>query len=194
MQILAKFLLLYLSAVFITSCSDDTSASGDDTSASGDDTSDSSSETPQITIRLNAFKDFSCTNNWTNRDRGLGLVANSSEGTCKTTFSGVNGKYKIVFRAQTEFDGTPKYKISVNGVTTASGKYPYSTGVLTCDCFGNLNKWRTNCPDVIVDLTGGTVDLVNGDVIQVWGKEVWHCGTHGAYAKWKGVNLVPVSE
>lgn len=136
-------------------------------------------------VTLGAFKDFSCTSNWTNRDGALGLKAFSGDGTCKASFPGVSGKYSIALTAQTEFDGRSIYRVSINGVVVKSGTYPLSSSV-GCSCPNN------NCSDKNVDLDVGVHQVNKGDVIQFYGKENFGCGKHGAYAKWHRLAFTPV--
>ncbi len=141
------------------------------------------------TISLNAFSDFDCTSAWTTRDGALGLRAGSGSGECKTTFGGVTGEYYITLIAQAEFDGAPPYSIQVNGGEVKSGNYPYSKDRLICDC----PNWRQNCPDKRVDIDTPPLTLNQGDIIVFSAREVYPCGpSHGAYAKWLGMEIVPL--
>lgn len=148
----------------------------------------SASQSANTPVRLNAFTQFQCTSNWTNRDGGLGLVAHSGSGTCKAAFPGGSGAYRIQLVAQTEFDGSPIYRISINGRVVASGSYPLSKGTLICDC----PDWPRNCPDVNVSLDAGVHQIHTGDVIEFYGQEVYPCGKNGAYAKWHELVFTPV--
>lgn len=139
-------------------------------------------------VTLGAFKDFSCTSNWTNRDSALGLKAYSGSGTCKARFPGVSGKYRMTVTVQTEFDGRPFYNVSINGAVVNSGTYPVSSS-LGCDC---PKDWRTVCPDIDVDFDGGIQQVNTGDVIQFYGKEQFACSGNGAYAKWHRIAFTPV--
>jgi len=140
------------------------------------------------TVSLSAFSDFSCTSNWTNRDGALGLSAGSGSGTCTTTFSGESGTYNLSLIVQTEFDGRSPYQVSINGNVVSSGTYPLSSP-LGCDC--PLDNWMTVCPDQIVTLNGGVHQINKGDTITFYGEETYPCGSHGAYAKWHGMNFTP---
>ncbi len=140
-------------------------------------------------VTLSAFSDFQCSNNWTNRDGALGLAAGSGSGTCKVSFPGGPGVYRISVQVQTEFDGSPFYKVSGNGKTLYAGTYPLSTSSLVCDC----PNWRKNCPDAVVSVDAGTHDLKTGDNIEYFGKEVYPCGPrNGAYAKWHAMIFTPL--
>lgn len=142
------------------------------------------------TINLNAFTDFRCGSNWTLRDNGMGLVAGTGGGACNASFSGGRGNYRVTLRAQTEYDGAPRYRISINGNIISSGAFPYSKGGLICNC----PDWQKNCPDKVVDIDAGTHPIKPGDVIEYFGEEVYPCGkSHGAYAKWRGMVLTPVN-
>lgn len=140
-------------------------------------------------LRLDAFRDFDCGGNWTNRDGGLGLKAGSGSGTCRARFSGTSGEYRITLMAQTEFDGAPKFSISIDGNKIAAGRYPMSKGKLICDC----PNWRVNCPDRIVPIDAGVHAVNNGSTIEFFGQEVYPCGSgsHGAYAKWRELVFTP---
>jgi len=142
---------------------------------------------PLVPLSLNAFTDFNCTSNWTNRDGGLGLVAGTRNGTCKAAFPGTAGRYRLLVKIQTEFDGSSPYRVAINGRTIHTGRYPYSTGRLVCDC----PDWRKNCPDRIVSVDTGVHDLKPGDVLEFYGEEEYPCGKHGSYAKWQGMDLRP---
>jgi hypothetical protein len=155
--------------------------------AANDDEEEAEASAPASTVSLNAFRDFQCTGNWTNRDGGLGLRAGSGSGSCSSTFSGNPGNYNIQVRIQTEFDGQSPFRVSVNGRPVYEGRYPLSTGQLMCDC----PDWRQNCPDKYVTVDAGSLELQPGDVIEFYGAEDYPCGSHGSYAKWHGMNLVP---
>ena len=139
-------------------------------------------------LYLSAFTDFKCDSVWTNRDGSLGIRAGDGAGICEAPFIGASGFYRIRLVAQTEFDGAPLFKISVNDIVIKEGEYPYSTDELVCDCPG----WRKNCPDKKVNIDTKPVLLKQGDMIMFSGEEVYPCGTHGAYAKWHGMEFVPV--
>ncbi|NOY17147.1 MAG: hypothetical protein GXP23_09500 [Gammaproteobacteria bacterium] len=139
-------------------------------------------------VTLGAFKDFSCTSNWTNRDGALGLKAYSGSGTCQAKFPGVSGKYRLTLTVQTEFDGRPPYSVSINGVVVKSGTYPVSSS-LGCSC---PKDWRSVCPDIDVDFDAGIHQVNTGDVIQFYGKEQFACSGNGAYAKWHRIVFIPV--
>lgn len=140
-------------------------------------------------VTLSAFSAFQCTSNWTNRDGALGLVAGTESGTCRVSFPGGPGVYRITVRVQTEYDGAPFYKVSGNGKTLHAGSYPLSKGSLICSC----PNWRKNCPDVVVSIDAGTHELKTGDTIEYYGKEVYSCGpSHGAYAKWHEMIFTPL--
>jgi len=150
----------------------------------GDDTQVAATQ-----VRLSAFSNFTCTSNWTNRDGALGLAAGSGSGTCVAGFPGTTGKYRVELVAQTEYDGSPSYKISVNGNTAGSGRYPYSKGSLICSC----PDWHINCPDKNVNLDAGIHTIKTGDKIEFWGAEIYECDkSHGAYAKWHELVFTPV--
>lgn len=139
-------------------------------------------------IRLDAFQHFQCTDNWTNRDGGWGLQAGTGNGKCTASFPGRSGRYRVILMAQLEFDGSPKYRISINGSQIAAGEYPASKGKLICDC----PNWRTNCPDRVVPLDAGRHAINRGDVIEFYAEEVYPCGeNHGAYAKWRELVFTP---
>lgn len=139
-------------------------------------------------VRLNAFTDWKCSDNWTNRDGGWGLKAGTGSGVCTADFPGYTAEYRVVLMAQLEFDGSPKYRISVDGETVAAGAYPVSKGELICDC----PNWRVNCPDRIVPIDGGVHKINNGSKLEFVGEEVYPCGgNHGAYVKWHEVVFIP---
>lgn len=139
-------------------------------------------------VQLNAFKDFNCTSNWTNRDGGLGLRVGTGRGTCKTTFRGGSGPYDIKLGAQTEREGQSPYRISINGQVVSSGKFPYAQGKRICSC---RQPWQRYCPDVVKQLDAGVHHINTGDVIEYYGEEEYLCGKHGAYSKWRGMTFTP---
>ena len=141
------------------------------------------------TVVLNAFTDFNCTGGWSNRDGALGLTAGAGSGTCDVAFPGGSGKYRVQVKIQTEFDGRPIYKVSINGNTIREGIYPTSTSTVRCVC----DNWRVNCPDKNVVIDAGIHQIKTGDVIRFYGEEVYPCGKHGAYAKWHSITLTPVN-
>ena len=139
-------------------------------------------------IHLNAFIHFKCSDNWTNRDGGLGLVAGTNSGTCQANFPGRTGKYRVTLMAQLEFDGGPKFRVSLDGDTIVEGVYPLSKGELICNC----PNWRTNCPDRVVPIDAGVHRISTGSTIEFYGAEVYPCGdSHGAYAKWRELVFSP---
>jgi hypothetical protein len=140
-------------------------------------------------IFLDAFDDFSCSANWTDRDGALGLSPHSGSGTCTAEFPGEPGNYLITIKIQTEFDGRSPYEVTVNGTVIKQGEYPLSSS-LYCDC--PLDDWRSVCPDKDVTVDCGTHALKPGDTIGFWGDEVYPCGDHGSYAKWHGMTFTPV--
>lgn len=145
---------------------------------------------PATRVSLSAFNDFSCTANWGNRDGALGLIAYTGAGSCEAVFPGVSSTYTIILTVQTEFDGQPPYRVSINGQTVAQGTYPLSSS-LGCNC--PLDQWHTVCPDKNVDINLGNVRIQKGDIITFWGDQVYPCGhEHGAYAKWHSITFIPV--
>ena len=136
----------------------------------------------KATVRLDAFRHFSCSSGWTNRDGGLGLRAGSGSGVCSAVFPGPSGRYRVELMAQLEFDGNPNFKISLERSPIAAGSYPMSKGELICDC----PNWRVNCPDRVVPIDAGVHEIRQGALIEFFGEEVYPCGgSHGAYAKWR---------
>ena len=160
-------------------------------SSSGEVTSGGSSETfssNNTTATYSAFNDFNCTSGWSNRDGALGLTAGAGSGTCDLAFPGGSGKYRVSVKIQTEFDGKPIYRVSLNGNTIKEGTYPTSTRTVQCRC----DNWRKNCPDKNVVVDAGVHVIRTGDVVQFFGEEVYPCGKHGAYAKWHSITFTPV--
>lgn len=144
-----------------------------------------------VRVVLDAFRDFSCTSGWGNRNGALGRLAFSGSGSCTAAFNGPPGRYRVTLQAQIEFDGSSPYRISLNGNTIKEGRFPYSEGSLRCDC---PEPWRTNCPERVIDIGAGTHQINTGDSITFWGDDVYPCGndTHGSYAKWRSITLEPV--
>ncbi|MEJ2134124.1 MAG: hypothetical protein P8X86_02615 [Desulfofustis sp.] len=137
-------------------------------------------------IFIDAF-DFNCSSNWGDRDGALGIKAYTGSGTCRKSFPGEAGTYQLVLKAVTEFDGKSPYKFSINGTQVASGEYPLSSS-LGCDC--PEDNWREVCPDRDRDIDLGTYDLNPGDVLELWGDDVYPCGSHGSYTKWRGIEAI----
>lgn len=163
-------------------------ASKTDTRTANADLSDTTSgDASPAKVRLDAFIHFKCTDGWSNRDGGLGLKAGTGTGKCTTVFAGPPSRYRVTLMAQLEFDGSPEYKIVVDGATIAAGRYPLSKGELICDC----PNWRVNCPDRVVPIDAGVHQINKGSVVEFIGAEVYPCGTHGAYAKWREIVLTP---
>jgi hypothetical protein len=140
-------------------------------------------------VFLDAFEDFSCSDNWTDRDGALGLSPHLGSGECSASFPGESGKYRISVKIQTEFDGRSPYEVTINGNVIKHGEYPLSSP-LHCDC--PKDDWRSVCPDKDVTVDCGTHTLKTGDTIGFWGDEVYPCGDHGSYAKWHGMTFTPV--
>lgn len=137
-------------------------------------------------IFMDAF-DFNCSANWGDRDGAVGIKAYTGSGTCDESFPGEAGTYLLVLKAVTEFDGESPYKFSINGTQVASGTYPLSSP-LGCDC--PQENWRDVCPDKDRDINLGTYDLNPGDTLTVWGDDVYPCGGHGSYTKWRGIEAI----
>lgn len=141
-------------------------------------------------IYLDAFKDFSCSGNWADRDGALGLKPFSGSGSCSAVFPGKAGTYRIHAKIQTEFDGQSPYSISINDQVIKQGEYPLSSS-LFCDC--PKDDWRSICPDKNVTIDCGTHTLAPGDAVEFWGDDVYPCGDHGSYAKWHGITFTLVN-
>ncbi len=202
LQLLAVVLI---AGLFFAACDSGSSNNGGTTGGSGEtqtdsatDTSSSNDSTEKATekepdtpaassdIWLDA-RSFDCTSNWTDRDGAWGLKAYSGSGTCKKSFPGVSGTYKLTFYAVTEFDGKSPYRVSINGTTIKEGTYPLSSP-LGCDC--PIDDWRSVCPDKNYNIDLGVHVLSQGDIIELWGDDVYPCGEHGAYTKWDGIRAV----
>jgi len=183
-----KILIATGLTLLLASC--DSNVTSTSTGGGTDQPDEDTPKAPLKTVTLNAFGDFNCTPNWGNRDGALGLIAYTGQGTCVAKFPGESGKYKLTIKVQTEFDGSPFYKVSINGKGVTSGNYPYSTGQLYCAC--PLETWTTSCPDRIIELNGGVVDIEKGDTVEFFGAENFGCGEHGAYAKWHSMRFEPV--
>lgn len=89
------------------------------------------------------------------------------------SFPGVTGIYSIEFGIIAEDDGPPNYKVFAGDRLLKSGKYPCPDG--NCGC-------TKNTAAATIDL--GEHAVGNGDRIEVWGKSVYPCGSHGAYTRW----------
>lgn len=142
--------------------------------------------TPSSTVVLNAFSDFSCTGNWSNRDGALGLNARTGSGSCQASFPGESGDYRVTITVQIEFDGNSSYALYINDAGAASGQYPLAPG---CEGDCHPNDWRSQCPDRKHNLDAGTHHISTGDTIKFYGEEVWNCDEHGAYAKWHKITF-----
>lgn len=158
-------------------------------SSSDDDSGSSTTGGSATTVTLSAFTNFTCSASWTTRDGARGLKARSGSGTCQATFSGTTGKYRVILKIQTEFDGQPLYNVTINDQSIGSGTYPLSSN-RGCGC---VTTWVTDCPDKNVDIDLGVHTVTNGDTIKFHGTERWSCSTHGAYAKWHHIRLVPAN-
>ncbi|MEA1889643.1 MAG: hypothetical protein U9N50_07695 [Pseudomonadota bacterium] len=180
-----KVAVFAFTAMMLAACNQ----SGESTSSGVGD--DSNQPLTATTVNLDAFNDFQCTSNWTNRDGGLGLTVGSGSGTCKTSFPGKSGIYQIELLAQTEREGQSPYRISINGNEVSSGKFPFSQGELICKCY--KQPWAVYCPDVVMKLNAGTHQINYGDIIEYYGEEEYLCGAHGAYSKWRGMVFNPVN-
>lgn len=157
-----------------------------------DDSSDGGTElvaekpSSSSTVVLNAFSDFTCTSNWSNRDGALGLTARSGSGACKATFPGESGTYQITITAQIEFDGNSHYALYINNAGAASGRYPLASG---CEGDCEPDDWTSQCPDRKYNIDAGTHNVATDDVIKFYGTEDWNCDDHGAYAKWHKITF-----
>jgi hypothetical protein len=201
--VIAVFLLFFFNSCGGGSDSDDsggttggsgetkTAAVQEDSSASEEESKEEPKEetTPVVSsanIVLDAFG-FNCSSNWGNRDGALGIKAYTGSGTCRKSFPGEPGTYQLVLKAVTEFDGESPYKFSINGTQVANGEYPLSSP-LGCDC--PKEDWREVCPDRDRDIDLGTYTLNTGDILELWGDDVYPCGGHGAYTKWRGIEAI----
>ena len=188
--------ILTFTAMMLVACdaSVETSSSGggsDNTPTTDNSDQPQTAEPANVTVKLDAFNDFKCTSNWTNRDGGLGLKVGSRSGTCQASFPGEPGIYRIQLLAQTEREGQSPYRISINGTVASSGKFPFSQGELNCNCY--RQPWQVYCPDVVMELDAGTHQINTGDIIEYYGEEEYLCGEHGAYSKWRGMIFNPVN-
>ena len=189
-----KSLFVLLGFVFVA-CSSGSDDGGGTTGGSGSLPAGDPVATSQVdsggTIQLNAFSDFTCTNNWSNRDGALGLDAYSGSGVCRVSFPGTSGKYQMSLTIQTEYDGRPLYEVSINGSVVKAGLYPLSTP-RGCDC--PHETWYKECPDRNEIINVGTFIINAGDSIVFKGNDDYPCGKeHGAYAKWHRMTFTPVN-
>ena len=138
-------------------------------------------------ISLSAFNDFDCDSNWATRDGAMGLLAESKSGVCQASFPGATGNYSVQLTIQTEFDGTPKYKLTADSQTLSSGQYPLSSS-LGCDC--PKDDWHNVCPDKQKVIDAGVHTISQGSSIGFTGEAQWNCDDHGAYAKWHKVDFI----
>lgn len=183
-----KQLSIFFLSLLLAICSACDNGSDDDggTSSGGTSSAPPPDGATPAEVRLSAFSDFQCSGNWTNRDGALGLKAHTGSGACEATFPGVSGSYRIQVKVQTERDGSPPYRVSINGNVISAGNYPYATGGLACNCPAS------QCPDRNTMIGVGTHQLKPGDKIEFWGDQVYPCGqNHGAYAKWHEMILTP---
>lgn len=202
MRVFRVLMLIVFLGFLLTSCSggsDDggtTGGSGETQAAATKEDSSSTVETAEeesqeesasvvssSEIFVDAF-DFNCSSNWGDRDGALGIKAYTGSGTCQTAFPGEAGTYQLVLKAVTEYDGKSPYKFSINGTQVANGEYPLSSP-LGCDC--PHDDWREVCPDRDRDIDLGTYSLNPGDILELWGDDVYPCGSHGSYTKWRGI-------
>ena len=180
---ITQVLLMIAVSSLVVSCQQ--SSSGESSSGGGTETFSANN----TTATYSAFNDFNCSSGWSNRDGALGLTAGAGSGTCKLAFPGGSGKYRVTVKIQTEFDGKPIYKVSLNGNTIKAGTYPTSTSTVRCRC----DDWRKNCPDRNVLVDAGVHVIRTGDIVEFYGEEVYPCGKHGAYAKWHSITFTPVN-
>lgn len=89
------------------------------------------------------------------------------------SFPGATSIYSIEFGIIAEDDGPPLYKVFAGDRLLKSGTYPCPKG--DCGCTKNTEA-------ATIDL--GQHAIAEGDRIEVWGKSVYPCGSHGAYTRW----------
>ena len=189
MKVFKLSMVLLSSAFILISCGGDSSDDGGTTGGSGE--TQASQEKPVVTsnsslIWLDAFE-FNCESNWGERDAALGIQAYQGSGSCTMNFPGESGTYRLILKAVTEYDGRSPYKLYINGTQVAAGEYPLSSD-LGCDC--PLENWREVCPDLNSDIDLGTHTINSGDTLKFWADDVYPCGSHGAFAKWYGIQAV----
>jgi hypothetical protein len=98
------------------------------------------------------------------------------------SFPGASGTYEVIMGIVAEEDGQPEYKVYAGGDLLKGGKYPCPGG--SCDCSKNTRAQTINL---------GEHHIAQGDKIEVWGKSVYPCGSHGAYARWYELRFKPIS-
>ncbi|PIE66281.1 MAG: hypothetical protein CSA26_01165 [Desulfobacterales bacterium] len=207
MKRLSFFILLLLASIIICSCSgggDDNGTQGgngeitQDTPGKKQDTTrkDPSPEKPKTApatgrnVTLKASADFTCSSNWTVRNKAWGLKPYSGTGTCTAPFPGKSGRYKVTLLIQAEFDGNSAYEVAINNRVIQAGVYPRSSD-LGCSC--PLDKWRTVCPDKNKSINCGSHKINKGDTISFKGSDDYPCGhDHGSYAKWHNITFTRI--
>jgi len=182
-------MLLLFSGCDLLDDDDDDSSDGGTEVVATDDSSSAAAAASSSTVELNAFSDFNCTSNWSNRDGALGLTARTGSGTCQAAFPGASGSYRITITVQTEFDGNSPYALYINDNGAASGSYPLAPG---CENDCDPDNWRSQCPDRKKNLDAGTHSISQGDIIKFYGAEDWNCSDHGAYAKWHKITFTRI--
>ncbi|RMD61081.1 MAG: hypothetical protein D6826_10870 [Alphaproteobacteria bacterium] len=103
-------------------------------------------------------------------------------------FPGPSGFYHVQLGAVLERDGAPPYRVEVDGRLLGAGRYRHACGRLMCDVP------RSACPDRATRLSIGVHHIARGARIAVWGRSVYPCGAHGAYARWYEVRFTPVDD
>ena len=183
-------LLLFSGCDLLDDDDDDSSDGGTEVVATNDSssaaTTSTTAATSSSTVELDAFSDFSCSSNWSNRDGALGLTANTGSGSCQAVFPGASGTYSITLTAQIEFDGNSSYALYINDAGAASGRYPLAPG---CEDDCHPDDWQSQCPDQKKNIGAGTHSISTGDIIKFYGEEDWNCDEHGAYAKWHKITF-----
>ena len=128
-----------------------------------------------------------------NREGGIGVSGSGHSQTCKVTwtFPGPSGDYEIIVIALQERDGSPGYKVSLNGKQIKSGQVGNAYGGLICDknC-PDGGGWRSCWPNKKVDLKCGKHRVNKGDKITYAVTSAYPCGSsHGAYGITYGVKF-----
>ena len=168
--------------------------SGQDSDGANSETETDSSQSdepvdpPLAAVQLSAGRNSGHDSAWTSRPyggkptwgiRGSGYPEDGE--IWFNSFPGASGEYQVTLGVYLEQDGSSSYAVRAGGRTLKDGRFPYYRGKRDCDARGGTSE---------IGLGRHTIN--QGERISVWGRSIYECGKHGAYALWYSMRFEPV--